>query len=94
MQERGFVHFESSMLKSKWPCKLQLQQKQGKDSTKVILSHRSVVALVDANEVILQDLHLSAYPGVNESALEHFQLHRSLCSGSRCNQTADEDPQE
>ena len=56
-------------------------------------THCSVVVLVDANEVILQDLHLSAYPGVDESASEHLQLHGILCSDDRCNQTADEDLQ-
>ena len=59
-------------------------------------THPSVVALVHTKKVILQDLHPSGYPGVYESASEHLQLRRSigLCSGNRCSQTADQDPQE
>jgi len=54
-------------------------------------TYRSVVVSVDANEVVLQDLHLSVYPGVNESASEHLQLRMGRRNGDRCNQTAEQE---
>ena len=67
--------------------------RQSPNSSSNIATHPSKVVLVDANEVVLQHLHLSAHPRVDERTPKHFQLG-GLCSGSGHNQTGTQERDE
>jgi len=67
--------------------------RQSPNSSSNIATHPSEVVLVNANEVVLQHLHLSTHPGVDKRPPKHFQLG-GLCSGSGHNQRGTQEKDE